>query len=168
MVGPGVDQALSNVMRFEEVKGKIARIRGYSFCCDTLRAIAASAKNLEEAARHAEEDRVRAELVRVQARVEGLLESNENTFKEFGDLLDPEPRDQVRSILAETRQSLQDASVQSATEALERLGEASRILSEVILFRPGAQGVKEALPRDPAERAEREEAAKEGGDDGDD
>lgn len=98
---------------------------------------------VEEAAHHAEEDRVRAELVKVQARVEGLLESNENTFKEFGDLLEPEPRDRVRSILMETRQSLQDPSVQAATDALEQLAEASRLLSEVILFRPGAPAPKE-------------------------
>ena len=33
-------EALSNVLRFDEAEGKIARVRGYSFCCDTLRAIA--------------------------------------------------------------------------------------------------------------------------------
>jgi molecular chaperone DnaK len=104
---------------------------------------------VEEAARHAEEDRVRAELVRVQARVEGLLESNENTFKEFGDLLDPEPRDRVREILTQTRQSLQDPSVQTATDALEQLAEASHILSEVILFKPGAPAAKEDQDEEP-------------------
>jgi molecular chaperone DnaK len=98
---------------------------------------------VEEAARHAEEDRVRAELVRVQARVEGLLESNENTFEEFGDLLEPEPRERVREILQQTRKSLQNPSVQVATEALELLGEASRLLSEVILFKPGAPAPQE-------------------------
>jgi molecular chaperone DnaK len=105
---------------------------------------------VEEAARHAEEDRVRAELVRMQARVEGLLESNENTFQEFGDLLEPEPRDRVREILHETRRSLQNPSVQVATEALEKLGEASRILSEVILFKPGAPAAQEEEKKEPA------------------
>ncbi len=104
---------------------------------------------VEEAARHSEDDRVRVELVRVQARVEGLLESNENTFKEFGDLLDPEPRDRVREILTGTRQALQDPSVQTATEALEQLAEASRILSEVILFKPGAPAPQEEAAEEP-------------------
>ena len=46
--------------------------------------------------------------------------------------------DSVREILQQTRKSLQNPSVQVATEALELLGEASRLLSEVILFKPGA------------------------------
>ena len=100
---------------------------------------------MDEAAQFAEEDRVRAELVRVQARVEGLLESNEKTFKEFGELLEAEQRDEVRQILTETRRSLQNPSVNAATEALEKLGEASQILSEVILFRPAA-GAGEQAP----------------------
>ena len=100
---------------------------------------------VDEAAQFAEEDRVRAELGRVQARVEGLLESNEKTFKEFGELLEAEQRDEVRQILTETRRSLQNPSVNAATEALEKLGEASQILSEVILFRPAA-GAGEQAP----------------------
>jgi len=35
-------QALSNAMRFDECEGKVARMRGYSFCPETIREIAAS------------------------------------------------------------------------------------------------------------------------------
>jgi hypothetical protein len=36
----GGREALNNVMRFDEQDGRIARIRSYSFCPDTIRAIA--------------------------------------------------------------------------------------------------------------------------------
>ena len=39
-VGRDGREALANVMRFDECDGKVARMRGYSFCPETIRAIA--------------------------------------------------------------------------------------------------------------------------------
>ena len=42
---------------------------------------------IEDAKKHAEEDRRRAEFIRAQARLEGLVDSNQKTFNEFGSML---------------------------------------------------------------------------------
>jgi molecular chaperone DnaK len=103
---------------------------------------------IEDARRHAEEDRVRAELTRIQARLDSLLDSNEKSFKEFGSLLDEGLRNDVQEILLDARKALQGNSVQESTECLEKLGEASKILTEVILYNPSAfkTGEKETPP----------------------
>ena len=93
---------------------------------------------VDEAATHAEEDRIQAELARVRARVEGLLDSNEKTFKEFGNLLAADKRLEVQEILQSTRKALQSPSVKEISEKMESLSEASRTLSEVILYKPAA------------------------------
>ena len=74
----------------------------------------------------------------MRARLEGLLDSNAKTFKEFGNLLQEEKRNEVQQVLQSTRKALQGASVREIGEKMESLGEASRILSEVILYKPAA------------------------------
>jgi molecular chaperone DnaK len=99
---------------------------------------------IEDARRHAEEDRVRAELSRIQARLDSLLDSNEKSFAEFGSLLDEERRRDVHRILMDARRAIQGSSLQESTECLEKLGEASKILTEVILYNPAAFKTPEA------------------------
>ncbi|HZE89404.1 MAG TPA: Hsp70 family protein, partial [Verrucomicrobiae bacterium] len=91
---------------------------------------------IEDAKRHAEEDRVRAELMRVQQRLEGLLDSNDKTFTEFGYMLPEEKRHEVQKSLAEARRALSGSSVAESTKCLEKLQEASKILTDVILYSP--------------------------------
>jgi molecular chaperone DnaK len=93
---------------------------------------------IDDAKRHAEEDRRRAELVRMKSRLESLVDSNRKTFAEFGSMLQPEQQEQVRSILENARKALEHGSAAECTQALERIAEASRVLSEVILYDPGA------------------------------
>jgi molecular chaperone DnaK len=93
---------------------------------------------VSEAQKHAEEDRVQAELARARARVEGLLESSEKSFREFGNLLEEAKRKRVQEILVATRRGLQGSSVKEVSAGMEGLGEASQILSEVILYKPAA------------------------------
>jgi len=93
---------------------------------------------IEDAGQHAEEDRRRAEFVRARARLEGLLDSNQKTFNEFGSMLAPEQQAEVREILTSARQSLESGSASECTEALEKIAEMGRILSEVILYDPGS------------------------------
>ena len=102
---------------------------------------------IEDARKHAEEDRIKAELTRIQSRIESLLDSNEKSFAEFGSLLEQERRDEVRDILLAARKAIQGSSLQESTDCLERLGEASKILTEVILYNPSAfKGTEEAKP----------------------
>ena len=100
------------------------------------------AEIIEDAERHAEDDKKRAELFRIQARLEGLLESNMRSFAEFGSMLDEEKRVTVKKIIDTARKALASASISECTDSLEKLGEASQILTEVILYTPssGAPG----------------------------
>ena len=91
---------------------------------------------IEDAKKNSDADKKKAELYRIQARLEGLLESNMKSFAEFGSLLDEEKRNAVKKILDGARKALASASVSECTASLEKLGEASEILTEVILYHP--------------------------------
>jgi molecular chaperone DnaK len=93
---------------------------------------------IEDAQRHAEEDRRRAEYVRARARLEGLVESNQKTFAEFGSLLPAEQQAGVRRLLDNARKALDSGSAAECTQALERVAEVGRVLSEVILYDPAS------------------------------
>ncbi len=107
---------------------------------------------IDDAKRNSDADRKKSELYRIQARLEGLLESNMRSFAEFGTLLDEEKRAAVKKILDGARRALASASVSECTASLEKLGEASQILTEVILYHPspnapgGAQGGQGSSP----------------------
>jgi len=100
---------------------------------------------LDDARKHAEEDKRRAEFIRARSRLEGLVESNQRAFLEFGAMLPPEQQREVRRILDGARKALASGSVSECTEALERMAEAQRMLAEVILYDPGT-----ARPEEPA------------------
>jgi molecular chaperone DnaK len=91
---------------------------------------------IEDARRHEEEDHKKAEVLRIQARLEGLLESSEKTFAEFGGMLDEEKQRTIRKVLQQARKSLNSDDVSDITQNLESLGEVSQILTEVILYDP--------------------------------
>jgi len=108
---------------------------------------------IADARKHAEEDRVRAELLKIQQRLEGLLDSNDKTFTEFGYLLDEENRKTVQRTLAEARKTLSGTNVAESTACLEKLQEASKILTDVILYNPSssAKGGGEPAPPESGE-----------------
>ncbi len=109
---------------------------------------------IEDAGKHAEEDRRRAELVRVKGRLEGLVDSSQKSFAEFGSMLSPEQQSSVRKILDTARKALAGGSVAECTQALERIAEVGRILSEVILYDPGSfESEKEREGADSVEEA---------------
>ncbi len=93
---------------------------------------------IEDARQHAEEDRRRAEFIRARARLEGLVDSNHKTFVEFGSMLEEEQRRRIRVILEDAKSALDSGSAGQCTEALEKIAEVGKILSEVILYDPGA------------------------------
>ncbi len=97
---------------------------------------------IEDAQRNSETDKKKAELYRIQARLEGLLESNMKSFAEFGSLLDEDKRSTVKKILEGARKALASASISECTASLEKLGEASQILTEVILYHPSPSAPK--------------------------
>ena len=95
---------------------------------------------IEDSQQHATEDRRRAEYIRAKARLEGLVDSNQKTFNEFGSMLAEEDQTRARQILAEAKKALDSGHADECTEALEKIAEMGRILSEVILYDPGSFG----------------------------
>ena len=104
---------------------------------------------VQDAQDHAEEDRKQSEILRIQARLEGLLESSEKTFAEFGALLEEERQRTVRKALQAARNSLASGSMSELSIHLERLGEISQILTEVILYDPTKlSAAREEVPKE--------------------
>jgi molecular chaperone DnaK len=95
---------------------------------------------ISEAQEREQEDRRQVEMQRLKMKVERLLENNEKTFQEFGQLLDKESRDKVEVALRKAHKDLSAESASRIQEALASLTDVSRILSEVILFDPQSMG----------------------------
>jgi molecular chaperone DnaK len=95
---------------------------------------------IEDAHSHADEDRRRAEYIRAKARLEGLVDSNQKTFNEFGSMLTEDDQARARQILSDAKAALDSGNASECTEALERIAEMGKILSEVILYDPGSFG----------------------------
>jgi molecular chaperone DnaK len=98
---------------------------------------------ITDAKKHAEEDRRRAEFIRARARLEGLVESSQKTFNEFGSMLAADQQQQARKILEAAKRALDSGSASECTEALEKIAEMGKILSEVILYDPGTFSTSE-------------------------
>jgi molecular chaperone DnaK len=107
---------------------------------------------IEDAREHAEEDRRRAEYIRAKARLEGLVDSSQKTFNEFGSMLSEDDQKRARQILVDAKTALESGSASECTEALEKIAEMGKILSEVILYDPGSFG-SQADEMDSAEEA---------------
>jgi len=106
---------------------------------------------IEDAKKHMEEDRRRAELIRLRSRLESLVDSNQKTFSEFGSMLGADQQQLVRKILDNARQSLESGSMAECTEALEKIAQVGQILSDVILYDPSALSADEGPEGDSAE-----------------
>jgi molecular chaperone DnaK len=92
---------------------------------------------IDDAKRHEEDDRRRAEFIRIRSRLENMVESNQKTFGEFGAMLTADKQISVRKILDNARKALDGGSAAECTQSLEKLAEVGIVLSEVILYDPG-------------------------------
>ena len=68
-------------------------------------------------------------------------------------MLEPEQQTEVRKILDEARRALESGSASECTAALEKIAEMGRILSEVILYDPGAYNTADQTEVDPSGEA---------------
>jgi molecular chaperone DnaK len=91
---------------------------------------------IEDAERNAASDARKAELFKIQSRLEGLLESNMRSFAEFGNMLEEGKRVSVKKILDSARRAVASGNLSQCSESLEKLAEAAEILTEVILYTP--------------------------------
>ncbi len=93
---------------------------------------------ISEAEAYAEEDRKRIAAARNRARLEGLLETNEKTFQEFGDLLAAEKKEEIQAVFSRCRAALAGNDPEEVRQALDALGGVARQLAEVALYDPAA------------------------------
>ena len=92
---------------------------------------------VDDARNHAEEDRVRSEFIRVRTRLEGLVDSSQKTFHEFGSMIEDDEQQRIRRILDQAGRALESEDLEACAEALEDIAEVGQILSDVILYDPG-------------------------------
>ncbi|MEW5807689.1 MAG: molecular chaperone DnaK [Acidobacteriota bacterium] len=97
---------------------------------------------VQEAKQYREEDRKRAELLKMRSKLEGLIESVTKTFWEFGDILGEEKRKKVDRYLQDARKSLASTDILIFSKQIQNMDEASQILSDVILYDPKSFGRK--------------------------
>jgi len=76
--------------------------------------------------------------VRLKARLEGLLASNDKTFREFADLLSPQQQEEAQQVFSEGKAALATDDTAVIQNALDRLGGVSKTLTEVALYDPNA------------------------------
>jgi molecular chaperone DnaK len=93
---------------------------------------------IEDAKTHEEEDKKRLEFQRIRARLEGLLESTERAFKEFGHMLAEGNRSTVGEALQSARNALHSQSVSQVNQCLAELQAVGGILTEVMLYDPSS------------------------------
>ncbi len=91
---------------------------------------------ISEAEAYAEEDRRRIAAARNRVRLQGLLESNEKTFQEFGDLLPADRKEEIQQVFARCRSALAGQDPEEVRRALDALGGVARELGEVALYDP--------------------------------
>ncbi|GAB4375537.1 MAG: molecular chaperone DnaK [Acidobacteriota bacterium] len=95
---------------------------------------------IAEAEAYSEEDRRRIAAARAKSKLQGLLDSNEKTYREFADLLSAEQQDEIKSAFETCREALAGEDPEALNAAIERLSEVARVLTEVALFDPNAAG----------------------------
>jgi len=91
---------------------------------------------IADAKTHEEEDKKRLEFQRIRTRLEGLLESTERAFKEFGHMLAEGNRGTVNEALQNARKALHSQSVAQVNQCLAELQSVGGILTEVMLYDP--------------------------------
>jgi hypothetical protein len=71
-----------------------------------------------------------------KARLEGLLVGAERSFKQFADLLNPEQREGIQQSMEAARAAITNMKLEEIQQALERLSDATKALTDVALYDP--------------------------------
>ncbi|MDH3283244.1 MAG: molecular chaperone DnaK [Acidobacteriota bacterium] len=96
---------------------------------------------IKEAADYAEEDRQEMAVSKTKAKLEGLLDNSDKTFKEFGSLLEEDQREEVRRALTDGRTTLASNDLDELGAVYHRVNEVAKLLTEVALYDPDGLGV---------------------------
>jgi molecular chaperone DnaK len=91
---------------------------------------------IHESETFAEEDKQRIAAQRLKSKLEGTLQANDKSYKEFKSLMTPEQQKQIEEIFTSCRASLVTEDLAALQSALDNLGAAARMLTEVALYDP--------------------------------
>ena len=100
-----------------------------------------------EAEEHQRNDANRREVRLLQNKLEGMIYTNEKVFREFGKLLNDEDRAKVQKIISKAKEMVASESKSSLNEAMMDLQNASRTLTNVMLYNPTKMGVPSDTPQ---------------------
>ncbi len=87
---------------------------------------------IEEAERHAEEDRKKREIAEVRNNADNLAYQVEKSLKEVGDKLSPTERESIEKALAEVKEALKGDDVEKIRAAYENLLQVSQKIAQVV------------------------------------
>ncbi len=91
---------------------------------------------IQDAASRENEDKRQIEVQKLRMKLEHLLDSNQKSFAQFSALLNEGARKEVEEAIRKAQKDLSSESAGRLQEALQSLTDASRALSEVILYAP--------------------------------
>lgn len=87
---------------------------------------------INDAVQSAEDDASRRELADARNRVESLLYTSERALTEFGDVLSDAERDMLEADLAESRQMIEEGTLDEVLNAVDRLEMSAQRIGEII------------------------------------
>ena len=96
---------------------------------------------VSEAEEHQKNDANRREVRMLQNKLEGMIYTNEKVFREFGKLLNDDDRTKVQKMITKAKEAVAAESKSSLNEAMFDLQNASRILTDVMLYNPTKMSV---------------------------
>ncbi|HEY6843887.1 MAG TPA: Hsp70 family protein, partial [Thermoanaerobaculia bacterium] len=102
---------------------------------------------VSEAEEHQKNDANRREVRMLQNKLEGMIYTNEKVFREFGKLLNDEDRGKVQKIITKAKEAVAAESKSTLNEAMFDLQNASRLLTNVMLYNPTKMGVPTDTPQ---------------------
>lgn len=91
---------------------------------------------IAEAQENQKQDAQRRETQTLRNRLEGLVYTNEKVFREFGQLLSEDDRQKVQKFLGIGKSALASESKQTLNDGIYEMQNASRILTNVMLYNP--------------------------------
>ena len=91
---------------------------------------------IHEAEENSKADAQRREIRTLQNKLEGMIYTNEKVFREFGALLSEDDRQKVQKAINTSKSAASSDSRQTINDAMYELQNASRILTQVMLYNP--------------------------------
>jgi len=101
-------------------------------------------KLIKEAELHAEEDKIKKELVEARNAADSLIYSTEKSVKDLGDKIDDATTSQIESSVADLKKAMEGSNTEEIKQLSEALSQASHKLAEAMYKEASQQGQEQA------------------------